>query len=320
MEKNDSLLACRDTKLTYLLKSSFTVNHTNVMVCQISQRSKHAKAQVLPTLKFASRILQSTPDGMERLRAIGGKQGNRRDLLWVPSAATNEITAEEEKMDVSIDPETTIMDRDDSSPGDVTLSVEDDTITLPGAGNAKNVRNISSVTLMKPIMEMEGLEGKIKLNTPLQLNSIITHEGIMDNLEESIGSLAGSQQEGKIMDNAQQKITTEENSGSIDMEKSGSLQANQLKETVVSEISESRQPIYGENDDEGRKLAAKIDAKIKSIKFTFPRDSLLSNVTNIDPQASSERTQPSPDIHTHARRNMGEKDSLSQSPVQKIQQ
>ena len=86
---------------------------------------------------------------------------------------------------------------------------------------------------------------------------------------------------------------------------------------MVSEISESRQPIYGENDDEGRKLAAKIDAKIKSIKFTFPRDSLLSNVTNIDPQASSERTQPSPDIHTHARRNMGEKDSLSQSPVQK---
>ena len=185
MEKNDSLLACRDTKLTYLLKSSFTVNHTNVMVCQISQRSKHATAQVLPTLKFASRILQSTPDGMERLRAIGGKQGNRRDLLWVPSAATNEITAEEEKMDVSIDPETTIMDRDDSSPGDVTLSVEDDTITLPGAGNAKNVRNISSVTLMKPIMEMEGLEGKIKLNTPLQLNTIITHEGMMDNLEES---------------------------------------------------------------------------------------------------------------------------------------
>ena len=117
LEKNDSLLACRDTKLTYLLKSSFTVNHTNVMVCQISQRSKHATAQVLPTLKFASRrILQSTPDGMERLRAIGEKQGNRRDLLWVPSAATSEITAEEEKMDVSIDPETSIMDRDDSSP------------------------------------------------------------------------------------------------------------------------------------------------------------------------------------------------------------
>ena len=86
LEKNDSLLACSDTKLTYLLKSSFTVNHTNVMVCQISQRSKHATAQVLPTLKFASRILQSTPDGMERLRAIGGKEGNRRDLLWVPSA------------------------------------------------------------------------------------------------------------------------------------------------------------------------------------------------------------------------------------------
>ena len=95
------------------------------------------------------------------------------------------------------------------------------------------------------------------------------------------------------MDNAKQKITMEENSGSIDTEKtySGSSQANQLKETVVSEILESH-PIHAENDDEGRKLAAKIDAKIKSIKFAFPRDSLLSNVTNIDPQASSERTQP----------------------------
>ena len=205
------------------------------------------------------------------------------------------MTAGEEKMDVSIDPETSIVDRDDSSPGDVTLSVEDDTISLPGAGgNTNNGTSISSLTLMKPIMEMEGLEGKIKLNTPLQLNTIITHEGMMDNLEESLGSLAGSQQEGKIMDNAQRKITMEENSGSIDMEKtySDSSQANQLKETVVSEISESRQPIYGENDDEGRKLAAKIDAKIKSIKFTFPRDSLLSNVTNIDPQASNEHTQP----------------------------
>ena len=50
----------------------------------------------------------------------------------------------------------------------MTLSVEDDTITLPGAGgNTNNGRNISSVTLMKPIMEMEGLEGKIKLNTPI---------------------------------------------------------------------------------------------------------------------------------------------------------
>ena len=87
---------------------------------------------------------------------------------------------------------------------------------------------------------MEGLEGKIKLNTPLQLNTIITHEGIMDNLEESLGSLAGSQKEGKIMDNAQQKTTVEENSVSIDMENIFSLlQANQLKETVISEISES---------------------------------------------------------------------------------
>ena len=41
----------------------------------------------------------------------------------------------------------------------------------------------------------------------------------MDNLEESIGSLAGSQKEGKLVDNAQRKITMEENSVSIDMEK-----------------------------------------------------------------------------------------------------
>ena len=337
-EKNDSLLACRDTKLTYVLKSSFTEKHTNIFIGQVSQRSKHSSEQVLPTLKFSSRVLQSTPNGMERISLIGNGEKNDRNLLWSPvvnskNDTTNVDTAAD-LMDISIDSPTTTNDNSNKNNNSINNNNDnlvvrnlgnDDSIEFPGNISTNTKNDVKPVTLMKPILQLDGLEGKIKLNTPMQLSKIITGGGIMDNLEDSIGSLpsptADEKNNGNDIDKnttsiiiantqveGEKELITEDttcvvvvpngNKGNTILSSKYNIDEendeNRREEEKQQQVNNSNNTTMDVQDDEGLKLAEKLNAQIMGLKLGFTKSSTTIRANGQTNSKKNVKKQSSP--------------------------
>ena len=175
-------VACRDSKLTFALKSCFTRRHMNVFIAQISQNSEHSLTNIVSTMKFASRVHQSVnssnmkppkssshllhPTGSSIEETLytrdsdGGRPGQAQRWAWVENG---EIAT----------PEETLVGSDKkASEATGALGVQTEPAIRP-----------------RPVMALDGLSGKISLKTPAQLKSFAIAENMMDDLETSIGSL-----------------------------------------------------------------------------------------------------------------------------------
>jgi hypothetical protein len=194
-------LPCRDSKLTYVLKSSFLAHHMNVFIAHVSQRTNHATESVIPTLKLASRVLHSggetkrdststkiepefgtNSDGAGKWAWVEYSTGEPMDISAVSSFQETGQVQDGTNMDDQAVKEVSTYERTSPSRAERKGGAGEET------GSPRNTDQSQSIRMMRPLLKMDGLRGSISLDTPDQLRNLITANA-MDELEESLGPI-----------------------------------------------------------------------------------------------------------------------------------